>query len=43
MENREEYSKRKKKGNKRVGVRSRKPGRLLQEEEKGKQEGWSKK
>ena len=42
MENREDYSKRKKKGNNRVGVRSRKPGRLLQEEEKRKQACWSK-
>ena len=33
MEKREDYSKWKKRGSKRVGVRSRKTGRLLQEEE----------
>ncbi|MDY3727054.1 MAG: hypothetical protein SO015_02735 [Wujia sp.] len=38
----EDYSKWNGKGSKRVGVRSRKTGRLLQEEEKGKQAGWSK-
>ena len=38
----EDYSKRKKRGSKQVGVKSRKTGRLLQEEEKGKQAGRSK-
>ena len=36
---REDYFKRKRKRSKRVGVRSRETGRLLQEEEKGKQAG----
>lgn len=42
MEKREDYSKRKRKGSKRVGVRSRKTGRLLQVEEEEKQAGWGK-
>ena len=46
MENRKDYSKRKKRGRKRgskqVGVKSGKIGRLLQEEEKRKQAGRSK-
>ena len=43
MEKREDYSKRKRRGSRRVGVNSGKTGRLLQEEEKRKQAGWSKK
>ena len=39
MEKREDYSKWKRKGSKRVGVRSRKTGRLLQVEEEEKQAG----
>ena len=38
----EDCSKRKRKRSKRVGVRSRKTGRLLQEEEEETQAGWSK-
>ena len=38
----EDYSKRKKEESKRVGVKVRKTGRLLQEEGRGKQAGWSK-
>ena len=38
----EDYSKRKKRGSKQVGVKSGKTGRLLQEEEKRKQACWSK-
>ena len=37
----EGYSKRKEKESKRVGVKERKTGRLLQVEERGKQAGWS--
>ena len=42
MENREDCFKRKRKGSKRVGGKSGKTGRLLQEEEKRKQAGRSK-
>jgi|GEM_PF-6426380 hypothetical protein len=38
----EGYSKRKKEESKRVGAEAGKTGRLLQEEERGKQAGWSK-
>ena len=37
----EGYSKRKEKESKRVGVKERKTGRLLQVEGRGKQAGWS--
>lgn len=38
----EDYSKRKEEESKRVGAEVCKTGRLLQEEERGKQAGWSK-